>query len=75
MSYDPTKTYPNRGPRGVSSRQSIEMTLDNEGGYYDSIKPDWCDKLRFNVVVSPSAHQLRRLLAEMPDIFEDVEPE
>lgn len=72
---DLTKTYLTRGNRELTTIQSIEIRMAQEGGHYDSIKPSWADPMRYQVIVAPTAEQLKMMLRDMPDMFDSVEPQ
>lgn len=72
---DLTKTYSSIGDRGLTTTQSLEIRMAQEGGYYDSIKPSWCEPIRYQIIIAPTTEQLKMMLRDMPDVFDRVEPE
>lgn len=70
---DLNKTYPSIGENGASSIQSLEVRMAQEGGYYDSVKPKWCESLRYQIIARPTTEQLLVLMREMPDMFDSVD--
>jgi hypothetical protein len=71
---DLAKTYPSIGDRGLTTTQSLKIRMAQEGGYYDSVKPSWCEPMRYQVIIAPTAEQLKIMLRDMPDVFDNSEP-